>query len=287
MSTTIVLPLSTNEVDKPLSKGNNLIYSYMLESTNIVKVFGTLFSSFFVSDKYLKLTEKDDGPLIQLLKSTANEVFAKPTSTLAPPLFDLLHNAYWRVFGYTIKGEEMFPKGDANNNSEFHSTLTTFLFNVFQLIFDKGITSEKVGSPSATAEYANKLQRQLLGRTYNTIEHIADDSAGKLGSLLALLEMDDLMVERLNIRSENPSRRLIELGEMISVPVAKETSDLFLLAGRMNILLIEIQKRAWDPTTAAELASDVNEPFFKAIESSLAAVTGDSPLVKALQARKR
>ena len=119
-----------------------------------------------------------------------------------------------------------------------------FHFNVFQLIFDKPpLSTEKVGSPGATAEYANNLRRELLGRTYNTIAHIADDSAFKLSALTTLLANDDLMVKRLQINSEDPSMRLKALAERVEAPVAQQTSHLFLLAGRMNILLNEIQNQ--------------------------------------------
>ena len=98
-----------------------------------------------------------------------------------------------------------------------------------------------MGSPGATVKYANNLRRELLGRTYNTIAHIADDSAFKLSALMTLLANDDLMVKRLQINSDVPSMPLKALAERVEAPVAQQTSHLFLLAGRMNILLNEIQ----------------------------------------------
>ena len=247
MSTTISLPLSTNMVDLPLQKGNHLIYSYFLESTGIVEVFRALFSSFYVSDKHLKLTETDDAT-IELIKSISNEVFAKPESSITPPLSELRHNAYWRLFGYTIKGNETsFPKTQ-NFYAGFHEDLMKFHFNVFQLIFDK--------PPLSTEKWVVQALQQNMQITFEEScweeliipLHILQTILLLSECFNYLLANDDLMVKRLQINSEDPSMRLKALAERIEAPVAQQTSHLFLLAGRMNILLNEIQNRVWDPS---------------------------------------
>ncbi|HEX9317329.1 MAG TPA: hypothetical protein VF884_00165 [Nitrososphaeraceae archaeon] len=289
--TTILTPAINNVVDAPIRetdplKRNNLIYSYFIESTGLLEVFRILFSSFIVSDDVLKLNRQDDSDLIELIKTNINTVFAKPASTVTPQLDELRYNAYWRLFGYKIRGKEIFPKA-VNYNSEFNKTFELAMYNIFQMILDKGITTEKVGNPNATAELLDNLKRQLAGRTYNTIEDISQDSAFKLYSLVALLSNNKLMVERLNIRSEDPTRRLIELGEKLKVAVAKETSYLFLLAGRMNVFLRKVEEESeWDAKAATDLTSDENETFFKDIESSWFHVTGRSFLADALKARR-
>lgn len=286
MSSTIGLLTSQEPVDRPKPNGNNLIYSYFIESTSIASVFNNLLSSFFISDDHLKLNKKDDDVLIELLKETANEVFPRPVSYITPPLPDLLHNAYFRLFGYTIKGYENFPR-PVNYNSEFNATFNQFGFNVFQMILDKGITTEKLGSPHATAELANNLRKQMEARTFNTIEHLADDSAIKLYRLIELLQNKKLMIERLGVRSESLSRTLMELGEKVKTPVPKESSDLFLLAGRMNVLLSQIQSTEWDSNLAESLVTDENTVFFKALESSWFHVTGKSWMTDGLKSRRK
>ena len=286
MSSALVLVRTFEPVDKPRPKGNHLIYSYFIESTGIVSVFSKLLTSFFVDDRHLKLNKKDDDVLIELLKETANEVFPRPVSIITPPLIDLLHNAYYRMFGYTVKGFETFPKPE-NYNSEFNTTLNQFGYNVFQMILDKGITTEQLGSPHATAELANTLRKQMEARLFNTIEHLANDSAIKLYRLIELLQNKRLMIERLGIRLESLSRTLIELGEKFGAPVAKETGDLFLLAGRFNTLLTAIQSRDWTSTLAESFVTNENVLFFKALESSWSHVTGKSWMTQALQARRK
>src|ERR1051325_5702556 len=259
MTSTALLGTSINNViDAPISpedssglERNNLIYSYFIESTGMIDVFRKLFSSFLLSDEVIRLNRQDDKDLIELMKGTMNEVFAKPASTISPGLEELRYNAYWRLFGYTVRGKENnFPKVP-NYNSEFNKTFESIMYNIFQIILDKGINIEKLGNANALAELLENLKRQLAGRTYNTIEHISDDSAIKLYSLITLLNNNLLMVDRLNIRSEDIVRRAIELGEKLKVPIAKDTNYLLLLAGRMNVFLRKVEiEPTWSPEAA-------------------------------------
>jgi hypothetical protein len=286
MSTSLVLVRTREPVDKPKATGNHLIYSYFVESTGIYSVFSKLLSSFYIDEKYLKLNKDGDDDLIELLKETANEVFPKPASSITPPLPELRYNAYFRLFGYTIKGNETFPRPE-NYNSEFNKTLNEFGTALFTLILDKGITSERLGSPHTVAELANAIRKQMEVRTYNTIRHIADDSAIKSYRLIELLQNEKLMVERLGIRSETLARTLIELGEKVKAPVAKESSDLFLLAGLTNTLLLQLQSRDWTSNLVENLVNDENTLFFKALESSWSHVTGVSWMAQAMKSRRK
>ena len=294
MSTTLVLttPRLNDEVAPPIQpteqlRRNNLIYAYFLESCGLVEVFRTLFRSFLTSDEVLKLNRQDDSDLIETLKEIMNSTFAKSASSITPDLEELRFNAYWRLFGYTIKGKENFPRA-RGYNAEFNKTFESIMVNIFQLILDKGITIEKMGNPNALATDLDSLQKQLNTRTYNTMEDISQQYAFVFYGLVLLLGNNRLMNERLNIRSEDPARRLIELGERLKVAVAKETSYLFLLASRMNIFLRKIEdEKDWTPQRARELVEIAdNEVFFKEIQSAWAMVTGTNFLELALRARR-
>lgn len=89
------------------------------------------------------------------------------------------------------------------------------MYEIFQGILDKGITIEKLSNPNALAELLDNLQKLLRNRTYNEIEDIASHWAGAFESLLVLLDDDNLMRNRLNIRSMGRYQRLIELGEKL------------------------------------------------------------------------
>jgi hypothetical protein len=108
--------------------------------------------------------------------------------------------------------------------------------------------------------------------------------------LILLLQDDHLMTDRLGIRSTDPSRRLVELGEKVRVSVvAKATSYLFLLATRMNFFLRTVEDTLdWDAASAATLYEDPkNQIFFKEISSAWYQVTGKDFLAEALRMRRR
>ena len=92
------------------------------------------------------------------------------------------------------------------------------------------------------------------------------------------------MQRRLNIRSDGDDRRLIELGEKLRVPVAKETMYLLQLAKYMEQFLIDVEDTVWTTEKAASL---FNQPFpFKEISSAWYQITGKDFLAEALRTRR-
>jgi hypothetical protein len=272
---------------------NHLIYSYFIESTGIVEVFRKLFTSFLLDDEILKLNVQEDSDLIRRIKENIKDVYSKSSSSIAPDPDKVRRNAYWRLFGYTLRGKGTFPNGSRYSgvryNAEFNKTFESVMVQIFQIILDKGITLERLGNANALAELLDNLKRQLVGRTYNTIEDISQDFAFKFYSLSTLLGNNKLMIDRLSIRSNDPTRRLIELGKKLKVPVAKESSYLFLLASRMNIFLRKVEEEPeWTPQKAKNMvSSDKDEVFFKEIQNAWYQVTGKDFLAEAMKARRR
>jgi hypothetical protein len=271
------------------NRRNHLIYSYFIESTGIVEVFRVLFRRYMTTGEVLNLNRETDQQLIETLEDAMLAVFPKPASSIVQNLEQMRYSAYWRLFGYTIKGKENnFPKV-AGYNLDFNKTFESIMYNIFQGILDKGITTNKKLSDSdALAELLNNLGCQLRGRTTNEIDDLSEYWAYVLYTLVLLLEDDHLMTDRLDIRSTDPSCRLIVLGEKVGVPVAKATSYLLLLAARMNIFLRTVQDAFnWDAATAAILYEDPqNQTFFKEISSAWFQVTGRDFSAEALRARR-
>lgn len=261
----------------------HLIYSYFIESTGIIDVFGSLFKSYLISDDLLKLNRRDDGQLIEKIKETINYVYPKPISRITPDLEALRRNAYWRMFGFTIKNNNDFPKV-RSYNSEFTKTFEAIMYEIFQGILDKGISIEKLGNPNALAEHLDNFHTMLINRKYNEIEDISAYWAFALERLLSLLDDDDFMIRRLNIRSDGRKSRLIELGERLRVPVAKETLYLFQLAKYMEKFLIRVEDTTWSTELAASLFNE--EFFFKEISSAWYQITRKDFLAQALSARR-
>lgn len=81
------------------------------------------------------------------------------------------------------------------------------------------------------------------------------------------------MRDKLNIRSVGRYQRLIELGEKLKVPVAKETLYLFLLTIRMEAFLTHVEVTDnWDFANATALFNQ--EDSFKEISSAWHQITG-------------
>ncbi len=266
----------------------HLIHSYFVETTGIREVFEAVFKSYLVSDENIKLNRSQDADLIADIKEALARAFPKPISSITPNLNELRYNAYWRLFGYTLKGKENFPKV-GSYNSEFNKTLEDIFYNIAQGILDQGITTEKLANPDALAMLLNDLRRQLVNRTYNEIEDIASYWFTAFDILRDLLRNDKLMVERLGIRSKEEDRRLIELGEKLKVPVAKETMYLFELADRMHVFLRErVEKTDWNSTEAAmQYTEPDNMTFYKEVFNDWFKVTGKDFLAEALKVRRR
>jgi hypothetical protein len=274
--------MSSNILNPPKTR-RHLIYSYFIESTGIVEVFRALFTSYLISDEVLKLNRRDDVLLIEKIKETIDYVYSKPASKLTPDLEQLRWNAYWRLFGYTIKGKNDFPKV-SSYNSEFNKNFESIMYEICHGILDRNITIEKLGNANALAELLDNMRSMLINKTYNEIEDISAVSAVRFERLLSLFDDDALMQTRLNIRSHGTYRRLIELGERLNVPVAKESLYLLQLALRMEIFLIAIEDTQWDAQIAASLFNE--EFFFKEISSAWYQITGRDFFTEALSKRR-
>lgn len=261
----------------------HLIYSYFIESTGIVEVFRKVFGSYLISDELLKLNRHDDAQLIEKLKETINYVYPKPISKITPDLEELRRNAYWRMFGYTIRNNNEFPKV-RTYNSEFNKNFEAIMYEIFQIMLDRGIAIEKLGNPNALANLLINLHEMLNNRKYNEIEDMSAYWHIGFERLLSLLDDDDFMQRRLNIRAEGRDRRLIELGEKIRVPVAKETLYLLQLAKHMEKFLTRVEETNWTTQLADSLANE--DFFFKEISSAWYQITGKDFLAEALSTRR-
>lgn len=267
-------------------KKRHLIYAYYMENTGIIEVFRTLLKSYFVTDDILKLNLQDDNVLIQLLKEAAQIVFpiafSSITRELDPEL--LRYNAYHRLFGYVVKGKVNFPKS-TSFNSQYHQLFDGIMINIAHGILDQQIAIERLANPSNLSELLVDLRELLVNRTFNEIEYHSNYWASSIDKLLSLLDNDALMQNRLNIRSYGRDRRLIELGEKLRTPAARQTIYLFSLALRMESFLLQVERTDWDINQAAALYNSAT--FFKDIFGAYFMVTGTDYLQLALSVRRR
>jgi hypothetical protein len=263
---------------------HKLIYSYFIESTGILEVFAALWKSYLLTDDVIKLNKQEDAKLIELLKENIEYAFPRPVSKITPDLELLRYNAYWRLYGYTIKGKENFPKVPSYNK-DFNKTFESIMYEIFQGILDKGITIEKLANPNALAELLDNLQKMLRDKTYNQVEDIAGQWGLALEGLLALLEKDELIKTRLGIRATGKYKRLQALADMLKISIPKETLYLLQLAGRMEAFLTQVEDTPeWNFTNASALFD--KEDMVKEISSAWYQVAGRDFLADALSRRR-
>jgi hypothetical protein len=263
---------------------HRLIYSYFVESTGIVEVFAALWKSYLLTDDIVKLNRDEDLLLIEKLKEVIEFAFPIPVSKITPDLEQVRYNAYWRLYGYTIKGKESFAKV-ASYNRDFNKLFESIMYETFQGILDKGITIEKLGNPNALAELLDNLQKLLRNRTYNEIEDISSYWYLAFTGLLSLLDDDQLMKTRLGIRALGRYKRLQELAEKLKISIPKETLYLLQLAERMEAFLTQVEDTVdWDYAKASALF--LQEDTFKEISSAWYQVTGRDFLADALSRRR-
>ena len=268
----------------PPTKLRKLIYSYFIESTGILEVFGAFWKSYVLTDDVIKLNRVEDGVLIDLLKGAIEEAFPRPVSKITPDLELLRYNAYWRLYGYTIKGKENFPK-PLSYNKDFNKTFESIMYEIFQGILDKGITIEKLAHPNALAELLDNLQKMLRDKTFNQIEDIAGQWSVALFNLLELLKNPILIKVRLGIRADGIYKRLQALADKLKVSIPKETHYLIELADIMDAFLTRVEDEPeWNYKLAVKLFDD--EDTFKEISSAWFQVTGKDFLADALSRRR-
>lgn len=243
----------------------HLIYSFFVECTGLFEIFRAVFDSYLKDDILLRLTRDSNGPLIEAIKETINEVYARPRSAIAPDPEQLRLNAYWRLFGLRVPGKVGLEE-TPNYNAEFEKTFGEAMIEIFQGILDQGVTGQpQYGNPSAVAEHLNNLRQQLVNRTFNEIRDISEASALHVTRLFSLLDNDEFM-GALNIRSKGRPQRLKDLADKVKPKSDPATQYLLILAERIEVFLRRVEDTDWNTINAGQLF--LERPFFSEISTA-------------------
>lgn len=228
----------------------HLAYSFWVYSTGIYEIVKALCVSMKNSHKLLKLTEAEDSVVLSLLNDTMNLAYPNPANELDPKFINKFFNACHRLFGIpppgpdqTVFTEYIKPEVSANG---FFNAFESALTEIALCIQELNITADvRLGNYYTVAEHLNNLKSLLTNNTYNEVEYIAKYSAYCFGQLLALLDTDDLMVKRLQIRAEDRFDRLKELGQLVGKPAAQNARQIHGLALKMEIFCLQVETIDW------------------------------------------
>ncbi len=256
-----------------------------MESTGIGKTFKTLLGSYLTSDELLKLKPGKDDQLIEHLDCIIQFLYPQTISTITPTSDQLRYNAYYRMFGYKIEGENAFPLSK-NTNSEYEKIFEELIQESMSFILDEGITTEKLGDPAKLAVLFNQMRSLLTNRSFNTIPKIAISSKERFEALEGLLHNDSLMVEQLSIKAIEPYNRLLELGEKLSIPIPQTTQYYMDLARRMDYIVEQILNQEWLPEDSENFVV-AHKEVFKSINTDWYQITKKNLQKIALVTRKR
>jgi len=243
----------------------HLIYSYLVESTGIFEVFKAVSEDLYIYRRLLKLKVPGEPKvpgspgnpqqnLLDNLNAAIDLLYKKPESLIAPSFEEQRLNAYWTMFGYTIRGKEKSFKRTSYYNATFHKKLEDSLFQTAQILLDNtgpvgGITTEHTGNPEALARLLNDLKEMAENRKYNFIAIISNASALAFDLFLTLLDDQNplpqpfaQLYDMLNLTSPGKHGKLTELAELYKVPIVKDPFYYLRLAEQMEALLETIEK---------------------------------------------
>jgi len=259
----------------------HLIYSYLVESTGIFEVFKAVNDDIYIYRRLLKLKVPGDlsvltdpqQNLLNNLNAAFDTLYKKPESYITPSFEEQRLNAYWTMFGYTVKGKEKSFRRTPYYNSTFHKKLEDSLFQVAQILLDNtgpvgGITTEHTGNPEALARLLNDLKEMAENRKYNFIETISNASAFAFDLFLRLLDDQNpipqpfaQLYDMLNLSSPGKHGKLTELAELYKVPIVKDPFYNLRIAEQMEALLETIEKvppsgGLWDHNNINQITDD-------------------------------
>ena len=115
------VPVGEFEVSKA-TVGNQLIYSFFIESTKLVPLFEKFVKTTYDGDKFIKLRMPTDEALANHIIELTEHLFSSPKSTISPQQNELRHNGYKRMYDYELAGNNLYPKPE-NYNTGFHTNL--------------------------------------------------------------------------------------------------------------------------------------------------------------------
>ncbi len=268
----------------------HLTFSYFLESTGLVEVFRALFKSYLQTDEILKLDSKnkEDEKLIEKLDEVIQYVYPIEHSSIAHDIGieQLRYNAYWRLYGYTIKGKDTGFSKVSSSYTEFNKDFETIIINILEGIFFRDITTlPNISNSEAVADLLYTFTNTINNHTYNKIPYITQYWGNAIYSLLILLDDNHLFNDRLSLVSKGRDQRLMDLGIKLNIPVASTCNFFFILADQIEQFFMLIENIDWSTNNpdrsnvAANLFEKENEGLFKGIANSWKQVTVTKDLV--------
>jgi hypothetical protein len=240
----------------------------MIENTRAYEIMGRVISEFTQGER-LGILQQDAA--YQWLRVT-EEVFYKDYSPIQP--FNLVsrirpdiagtrRNAYFRFFGFDLNhgrdGGASYPYiKPPVANRDFAATFEEFLREVWRAI--ENANNQLANNPTdfpAIQDLADRLQNMLTARRGGAFDrpNLAREEflAVSLAAWLDLtLSFDTPIVRELSASGPSPEERLRQIGERVGLPAHGRSHSYFLIAPRVSLILIALERGDFNTRAGAE-----------------------------------
>lgn len=227
---------------------DHLIYAYVIESTQIYKVFRKLVENYAKGDFEINLTPE----VLQWLHNTETLWFADPpvlssfnmVSHLRTDMYLTRSGLYYRFFGFPLPGDEQLPYYKAKSSHlNYRRSFERFAEEVWIGIENEAnITGRRPIDDAAIAFSAYEMQKNFLSQRNNgDITKQEFFFVSMMAWFHLSLEYNSPIVKAFGINEQSPAQRLFALANIVGVPANGLSENLFRLADNMSLLLTLVE----------------------------------------------
>ncbi|WP_119079210.1 hypothetical protein [Chitinophaga alhagiae] len=227
---------------------DHLIYAYVIESTQVYKVFRKLVENYAKGDFEINLTPE----VLQWLHNTETLWFADPpvlssfnmVSHLRSDMYLTRCGLYYRFFGFPLPGDEQLPYYKAKSSHlNYRRSFERFAEEVWIGVENEvNTTGRRPIDDAAIAFSAYEMQKNFLSQRNNgDITKQEFFFVSMMAWFHLSLEYNSPIVRAFGINEQSPAQRLFALANIVGVPANGLSENLFRLADNMSILLTMIE----------------------------------------------
>jgi hypothetical protein len=232
---------------------DHLIYAYIIESTQIYRVFHKLIQNYARGEFEISL----DAPTQQWLHNTEVLWFADPpvystfnmVSRLRPDMGGTRRSAYYQMFGFNLPGDTA-PDGKAypfhqpkSSNSNFRRNFERFCEEIWIGIVNDKVTIGPVPIDDESIQFnASEMQKNFLSQRNNgDITKQEFFYVAMLSWFHLTLEFNSPIVKAFGVNEQSPAQRLFALANIVGVPANGLSENMFRLADPMSLVLTLVE----------------------------------------------
>lgn len=232
---------------------DHLIYAYIIESTQLYRIFQKLMDNYARGDFEINL----DQAALQWLHNTESLWFCDPpvystfnvVSRLRTDIGATRRNAYYRMFGFTLPGDATAdgasypfyqPKA---SNANYRRNFERFCEETWIGVENDANTSgKKPTDDESIAFHAFEMQKNFASQRNNgDITKQEFYFVSMLSWFHLALEYNSPVIRAFGINEESPAQRLFALANIVGIPANGLSENLFRLADPMSLILTQIE----------------------------------------------